>query len=100
MLAFDLSSTPLATSDEIGPVPTDCELCAILNALLVVERCSFQSLRHRALVLDDRNVEDVARVTHSRFPLLFVRATDLHAIRVVLDWYVGLAIFRACDEAG
>ena len=70
MLAFDLSSTPLAISDEIGPVPTDCELCAILNALLVVERCSFQSLRHRALVLDDRNVEDVARATHSPIPLV------------------------------
>ncbi len=99
MLGFDLSSTPLATCDELGPVPTDCELCAILNALLVVERCSFQSLRHRALVLDARNIEDVARLTHSQFPLLFPRASELHAIRAVLDWYVGLVVFRACDEA-
>lgn len=99
MLAFDLSSTPLATSDELVSVPTDCELCAILNALMAVERCSFQALRHRVLVLNDRNIEDVARVTHYRFPLLFPRATDLRATRVALDWYVGLTVSRHFDGA-
>ena len=94
MLAFDLSSTPLAISTELVSVPTDCELCAVLNALLVVERCSYEGLRRRVLVLDDRNIDDVARVTHSRFPLLFPRATNLHATRVALDWYVGLTVFR------
>ena len=99
MLAFDLSSTPLATSDEPGPVPSDCELCAILNALITVEQCSFEALRHRELVLNDENIEAVARAVHARFPLLFQRAVDLHGVRVTLDWYVGLTVFRDFDGA-
>jgi hypothetical protein len=99
MLAFDLSSTPLARSDELGLVPTDSELCAIVNALLSVKRSSMDGLFHGALILDDQNIDEVAQAMHAEFPLLFQRATNLDAIRRALDWYVGLTVFRHFDGA-
>jgi hypothetical protein len=67
MLAFDLSSTPLARSDELGLVPTDSELCAIVNALLSVKRSSIAELDDRGLTLcaDDLDRIQQAIVAHA-----------------------------------
>lgn len=96
MIAFDLTNTLLAASTELVIPPKDYELCAILNALLMVERCSFDRLDERELYLHDRNLDDVARLLHSHFPLLYQRAMGEHGIRSSLEWLSGLCV--TCDR--
>jgi hypothetical protein len=94
MLAFDLTNTPLAASTELVVAPKDYELCGILNALLVVERCSFSRLAGRQLRLHDGNLDEVARVLHRHFPLLYQRAAGECGVRASLAWLCGLSVAR------
>ncbi len=94
MLAFDLTNTPLAASTELVVAPKDHELCGILNALLMVERSSFARLTGRQLRLHDGNLDEVAKVLHTCFPLLYQRAAGEHGIRASLAWLCGLSVTR------
>ncbi len=88
MIQFELTSTPLAEPPKRELVPDDCELFAILLALLSIERCSIRQLRSRVLALNEDNLEAVAHVVATRFPLLFQRAEGEAAIRASLTRHV------------
>lgn len=97
MLQFELTSTPFAENPSRELIPNDCELFAITLALLSVERCAVRQLRDRALTLEAGNLNAVANVVATRFPLLFQRAHGEAALRACLTWYVGLSVTWITD---
>jgi hypothetical protein len=87
-----MSATPLAASTGLVAVPTDCELFAILLALLAAERCSYAALAERTLTLDNDNFERVTRVIGERFPLFFWRTPKGHDTRSRLAQLYGISV--------
>ncbi len=92
VIQLDLSTTPLAASDELFPLPSENELFAIILALLVVEGKSITVLHAGCIELNETNVDLVTQTILQEFPLFFQRATSEQAIRSALGWFVGIRI--------
>lgn len=66
MLAYDLTTTNVASGDaEHGP-PTEGELLAILVALLLVEDCALGELPGTRMTLSEKNFDRVSTVIRGR----------------------------------
>ncbi len=70
MLQWDLSDTPLATSETPGRVPTQGELLALMVALLMHEDVTYDALKHRVLAMQNDNRSQIIEIFEYRLPEL------------------------------
>lgn len=99
MLQWDLSDTPLAQADVPVRAPTEGELHAILVAFLMLNDASFDSLRHRELILQEKDLSGIAEIFEYRLPELAREFGDNGELRPRLAELVGLRISHPCEGA-
>ena len=86
MLQWDLSDTRLAQRDSPGRAPTEGELLALLVGLLMLEGITYESLRHRELVLHEESLGGLAEIFEYRLPELAREFGDSGRLRQRLGW--------------
>lgn len=94
MIQYDLTNTPLTTSDLPIRPPSDAELFAITVALLSFENRSFGDLVGSSVGLTARNRRRVAELIEQRTPSLSRDFGGRLVLRRRLDELTGLVISR------
>ena len=97
MLQWDLSDTPLAQKGMPGTVPTEGELLALVVGLLMLEDITYETLRHRELVLDEENLGHLVEVFEYRLPELAREFGDGEHLRQRLAELTGIRMTRSLD---
>ena len=97
MLQWDLSDTPLAQDETPGKVPTEGELLAVMVGLLMLEGITYETLRHRELVIDEENLGHLVEVFEYRLPELACEFGDSEHLRQRLAELVGIRMTRSLD---
>lgn len=94
MIAYDLSTTRLAQSDEPISVPTEAELFAITVALLLLYGRSYSDLSCHTVAISSRNYRRIAELIEERTPSLACEFGTPVELRKRLHQFVGLRISR------
>ena len=97
MLQWDLTNTPLAQKDTPGKVPTEGELLAVMVGLLMLEDITYETLRHRELVLDEENLGRLVEVFEYRLPELAREFGDSGLLQQRLAELSGIRMTRSLE---